>query len=196
MILTPPCIYTLCGVSLHLPPTRSQFPLIIFSSQWNTTKGTMCQFWAQASRGLACFSPLLEPHAGTHVNKSGLTCWSMAELGRPSWDHRELRSTQATWLSSWPPSDKWTQLRPEEPACWSQSKLQNCEIYNCFKSLTLWVVCFMAKVDCYRNGVWNAAFKKSPRIHGIGFGIRDGWRLENWQVNSEIWENDEEIVTG
>ena len=33
MILIPPCIHTLYGVSLHLPPLRSQFPLIIFFSQ-------------------------------------------------------------------------------------------------------------------------------------------------------------------
>lgn len=35
-----------------------------------------------------------------------------------------------------------------------------------------------------------------PQTHGIGFGIRDGWRLEKWQANSEVWKNGEEIVTG
>lgn len=33
------------------------------------------------------------------------------------------------------------------------------------------------------------------QIHSIGFGIRDGWRLEKWQANSEVWKNGEEIVT-
>lgn len=37
---------------------------------------------------------------------------------------------------------------------------------------------------------------QNAKIYGTGFGFRDGWRLEKWQANSEVWKNDEEIVTG
>lgn len=77
------------------------------------------------------------------------------------------------------------------------AKLHNCKRCNsCLQPLSLGVVCFTAKVD--RN--WCLQVKclplTKPQILGFGFGIRDGWRLEKWQANSEVWKNGEEIVTG
>lgn len=76
-------------------------------------------------------------------------------------------------------------------------KLHNCKMYNsCLQPLSVGIICFIAKVD--RN--WCLQVKclplTKPQTRGIGFGIRDGWRLEKWQANSEVWKNGEEIFTG